>query len=121
MLGVPGNPKGTVSANVDETLNFAPARIGSFLLLLSALVLGWKVKKGFEIFRRDRNKTLSRNSGQTMSVMAGVLGVGLRKEGAYVLGDPEVALSPRFIYDALKIVDVQVTIFVLLMVIYWIL
>jgi cobalamin biosynthesis protein CobD/CbiB len=55
-----------------------------------------------------------------MSVMAGVLGVRLIKDEAYIIGDPDVKLSTGHIYEALKIVDVQILIFATLMVVSWI-
>ncbi|RMF91575.1 MAG: cobalamin biosynthesis protein CobD [Methanobacteriota archaeon] len=120
MLGRPENPKGRLHAKADELLNFLPARIAALLLLFSGLALGKDAGGGIAIFKRDRNATPSRNGGQTMSVMAGLLGVQLKKKGVYVLGDPTVPLGTAHIYEALKIVDVQVLTFALLTVIWWI-
>jgi adenosylcobinamide-phosphate synthase len=120
MLGQPKNPKGRFPAKADEILNLFPARIGAVLLLLSSAILRKHVKWGIKIFARDRNNTTSRNAGQTMSAMAGVLQVQLFKEGEYIIGDPIDALSPRHIYEALRIVDIQVMLFTTLMVIMWI-
>jgi adenosylcobinamide-phosphate synthase len=121
MLGLPENKKGMVSARMDEFLNFLPSRIAALLMLLSTAILGKPSRKGFNVFRRDRNSTKSKNAGQTMSVMAGALGVRLKKESFYSIGDPDVELTPRHIYDALKIVDVQIMLFVGLLVMFWIL
>jgi adenosylcobinamide-phosphate synthase len=120
MMGQPNNSKGRIPAKTDEILNFIPARIGAILLLTSSAILRKPANNGINIFKRDRNKTASKNAGQTMSAMAGVLQVRLFKEGAYTLGDPTSALSPRHIYQALRIVDVQVMLFSTLMVILWI-
>jgi adenosylcobinamide-phosphate synthase len=120
MLGVLSNSKGATSARIDELLNFIPARIGAVLILTSSIFLKKQSKNGLSIFWRDRNKTKSKNAGQTMSVMAGVLGVRLRKEEAYLIGDSDVKLSTVHIYDALKIVDVQILVFAIMMVVSWI-
>ncbi len=120
MLGQPKNPKGRIPAKADEILNLVPARIGAALLLFSSAILRKKAKMGIKIFTRDRNNTKSKNAGQTMSAMAGVLQVQLFKEGEYTIGDPIDALSPRHIYEALRIVDIQVMLFTTLLVILWI-
>jgi adenosylcobinamide-phosphate synthase len=120
MLGIPGNPKGRFPAKTDEILNLLPARIGALLLLLSGIILRKPFKTGINVFRRDRNNTASRNAGQTMSAVAGVLGVRLEKKGHYIIGDPDEELSPRHIYEALKIVDLQVLLFAALLVVSWI-
>jgi adenosylcobinamide-phosphate synthase len=120
MLGLPGNKKGKVSARMDESLNFIPSRIAAVLMLLSTAMLRKPYRKGFKIFKRDRNSTRSKNAGQTISVMAGALGVELKKEGAYSIGDPDAELTTRHIYAALKIVDVQIILFAGLLVMFWI-
>jgi len=120
MLGQPDNPKGFVPAKTDESLNLAPARLGAVLLLFSGALLRLPVGRGLRIFKRDRNTTASRNAGQTIAAMAGILGVVLEKSGSYRLGDPTVELSPRHIYEALRIVDLQIVTLTALMVIYWI-
>jgi adenosylcobinamide-phosphate synthase len=120
MLGQPENPKGYLSAKADELLNFMPSRIAAVLLLFSGFVLRKNTRRGFAVFRRDRAATPSKNAGQTMSVMAGLLGVQLQKKGFYTLGDPIISLKTGHIYEALKIVDVLVIVFALLMVVFWI-
>ncbi len=120
MIGLPENPKGRLIAKADELLNLAPSRMGAIILLLSSFLLKLDTKKGFIVFKRDRNKTKSRNAGQTMSAMAGILGVKLIKKGAYELGDGKIELETWHIYKALKVVDVQIMLYVALMVIIWI-
>ena len=120
MLGRPDNPKGFVPAKTDEALNLVPARLGAVLLLFSGALLRLPVGRGLRIFKRDRNKTASRNAGQTIAAMAGIVGVMLEKSGSYRLGDPLAELKPRHIYEALRIVDLQIVTLTALMVIYWI-
>ncbi len=120
MLGQPDNPKGTVPAKTDEALNLIPARLGAVLLLVSSAIMKLPAGRGLSIFLRDRNKTASRNAGQTIAAMAGILGLVLEKKGSYRLGDPIDELRPRHIYEALRIVDLQIMVLTALMVIYWI-
>jgi adenosylcobinamide-phosphate synthase len=120
MLGQLENPKGRIPAKVDEILNLIPARTAAVLVLISSAILTKPAKRGIKIFARDRNNTRSKNAGQTMSAMAGVLGVRLKKKGDYILGDPDEELSTRHIYEALKIVDLQVLLFTALLVVSWI-
>ncbi len=120
MIGRPENPEGYIPAKVDELVNFIPARLGGLLLLTSGALLGKDVNRGLSTFIRERNTTKSKNAGQTMSALAGLLGVRLDKKGSYVIGVEKNKLRIGHIYESLKIVDVQITVLVFVMVIYWI-
>lgn len=120
MLARPGNPKGWAIAKADEILNLVPARLGAIAMLLAGLFLGRDFKRGLHIFRRDRNMTKSRNGGQTMSAMAGLLGVELIKKGGYLLGSGMASPAPWHIKEALRIVNLQIILFTIFMVIPWI-
>lgn len=74
---------GTAAAKLDDVLNFFPARISAYLLLLSSFFLGADWKKGWEIYRRDGKKHPSPNAGQTEAAMAGVLQVELAGDAIY--------------------------------------
>lgn len=82
---------GKAAARLDDAVNWLPARLTAGLLLLAGLLLGFPVREGWRILRRDGRKTPSPNGGRPMAVMAGLLRVQLAKPGAYVLGD---ALTP---------------------------
>ncbi len=66
---------GKAAARLDDLLNFIPARITAFLIFISAFVMGLNFKEGFNVWKRDKNKTDSPNSGHPESSMAGVLGI----------------------------------------------
>ena len=68
---------GLVPAKLDDVFNFIPARLSALLMLLSGGILGFDLKNGARIFRRDRYNHASPNSAQTESVMAGLLGLRL--------------------------------------------
>jgi adenosylcobinamide-phosphate synthase len=68
---------GWVSARMDDLLNFIPARIAGFMIVLATLSLFGvkKAKDSFRIMLRDGRKHLSPNSGIPESAMAGALGI----------------------------------------------
>ena len=68
---------GTVSAKLDDALNWLPSRICAVLMICAAWLLRLDARNAWRIFRRDRSKHLSPNSAQTESVAAGALGIRL--------------------------------------------
>ena len=78
---------GKASARIDDVANFIPARITALLFLVAGLALGANARRGLRIWWRDRRQTESPNAGQSMSMMAGLLGVCLEKRECYALGD----------------------------------
>lgn len=98
---------GLIPARMDDLVNFIPARISALLMLAAGWVLGLDVAGGWRIFRRDRSRHASPNSGQTESVCAGLLGLRLAGDAWYhgvlhqkpYIGDPlrevEYADIPR--------------------------
>ena len=87
---------GLVPAKADDVFNFIPARLSALFLLLAGGILGFDMKNGLRIFRRDRYRHASPNSAQTESVMAGLLGLRLAGDAWYhgvlhkkeFIGDP---------------------------------
>ncbi len=74
---------GTAAAKLDDVVNFIPARVSAFMMILSAFLCGMDGKGAFRIFKRDRYCHASPNSAQTESVMAGALGVQLAGDAWY--------------------------------------
>lgn len=86
MLGyveMPYKNIGFFPAKADDAVNFFPARISAFFMLAAGFILGLNVKKGWQIFVRDRFNHASPNSAQTESVCAGLLGVRLAGDAWY--------------------------------------
>lgn len=77
---------GRFAAKLDDWLNFVPARLSAFIMLLAAAIQGLDVKNGWRVFMRDRYKHKSPNSAHTESVCAGVLNVQLAGD-AYYFGE----------------------------------
>lgn len=74
---------GLVPAKLDDVFNYIPARLSALIMLLAGGLLGFDIKNGFRIFKRDRYKHASPNSAQTESVMAGLLGLRLAGDAYY--------------------------------------
>ena len=74
---------GYFSAKFDDVLNFIPARIGSMLMIVAGLILGYDWKNGMKIFKRDRKNHSSPNSAHSESVVAGLLNIQLGGANRY--------------------------------------
>lgn len=75
---------GRAAAIIDDVANFIPARITAFFIVAAAFLQhDCSGIKAFRIFRRDRNKHASPNSGQTEAAVAGALGIELAGDAAY--------------------------------------
>ncbi len=102
---------GRFSANLDDVLNFIPARLGSLIMLISGLILGYDFKNGVKTFFRDRLKHKSPNSAHPESAVAGLLGIKLGGPNNYFgklvdkpyIGDGEKRLALSDITKAKRI------------------
>ncbi|HEY5537189.1 MAG TPA: adenosylcobinamide-phosphate synthase CbiB [Acetobacterium sp.] len=102
---------GFAAAKFDDLLNFIPARIGSRFMLLSGIVLGFNIKEGYRIYKRDRTRHKSPNSGHPESVVAGLLGIQLGGNNQYfgevlekpTIGDPTTEMVPFDIRETISI------------------
>lgn len=77
---------GWCAARMDDILNYIPARITVFLLLLHFLPRG-RLSSALRIMRRDGRKRPGFNGGIVMAVMAGGVGIRFEKPGVYTIGD----------------------------------
>ena len=68
---------GYFSAKLDDVLNFIPARIAGFLVVISAFILRYNYKNGLVVMLRDHDKTDSPNSGWSEAAFAGALNIQL--------------------------------------------
>lgn len=87
---------GTAAARFDDVVNYIPARLAAWFMILAATVTGMDWKNAAYIYRRDRFNHKSPNAAQTESVMAGALKVQLAGNAWYfgklyekpTIGDP---------------------------------
>ncbi len=78
---------GRATAQLDDALNFVPARLAAWALVAGAWLARQSAVGARRVLARDARLTESPNAGQTMAAMAGALGVTLEKPGHYRLGD----------------------------------
>lgn len=76
---------GRVAARLDDFVNYIPARISAFLMILAAFLSGrnFNGKQAYKIYKRDNRNHASPNSAQTESVCAGALGIQLAGDASY--------------------------------------
>ncbi len=77
---------GKFPARFDDLLNFIPARLTGFFIMLSTPFCNASLQGAWKIMRRDASQTASPNAGIPMSAMAGALKVELEKIDHYKLG-----------------------------------
>lgn len=104
---------GWASARMDDVANWVPARLTALFLVLATGVVTWdgsRVRKAWQVFRRDGARHPSPNSGRPEAAMAGALLVRLggtnyyagRAEQRPYLGDPVVLLHRSHITQAVN-------------------
>lgn len=76
---------GRAAARLDDLVNFLPARISAGLMIAVSFAAGrcFSGKDAWTIYKRDRRKHASPNSGQTEAVCAGALSIRLAGDGSY--------------------------------------
>lgn len=96
---------GRAAAKLDDVVNFIPARISAYLMILSAFIGGraYDGKRAFRIYRRDRRNHASPNSAQTESACAGALGIQLAGDASYF---GKIVKKP-YIGDAVRMVEFE--------------
>ncbi|AFV01774.1 Adenosylcobinamide-phosphate synthase [Dehalobacter sp. UNSWDHB] len=87
---------GRFAAKLDDVVNYLPARISAYLMLLAVFLTRYDFKNAFRIYRRDRHNHTSPNSAHTEAVCAGALNIQLAGSNHYfgklvvkpTIGDP---------------------------------
>ncbi len=99
---------GRFAARLDDVLNFIPSRLTALIMVFASRLIGLDGGNAYKIWRRDRLKHPSPNSGQTEAAMAGALGVELAGDTSYfgtvhkkpVIGDRLRPIEPEDIRRA---------------------
>jgi len=94
---------GTAAALLDDVVNYVPARISGWLMILAAYILKMNGKHAKKIYLRDRTQHASPNSAHTEAVMAGALEIQLAGDAWYFgelhkkpfIGDPLRKVEPE--------------------------
>lgn len=74
---------GTAAAKLDDVVNYIPARLSAWFMILGARISQMDYKNAIKIFKRDRYNHASPNSAQLEAVMAGALQVQLAGNAYY--------------------------------------
>jgi adenosylcobinamide-phosphate synthase len=104
---------GWMSAWLDTFFNYAPARITSYLMVISSLITGSDWKQSIKVLFRDHKNTVSPNAGYPMAAMAGALRIRLEKIGHYSLGENHEPLSIEKCWMAISIMKLTTILFII--------
>ena len=105
---------GYFPAKIDDILNYIPARIAGFLVVVSAFILKLNWKNSYRIMLRDARNCPSPNSGFTMASTAGALNIQLVKKDTYILGDNTVEIDVLHISKAIKLSKFTILLFTII-------
>jgi adenosylcobinamide-phosphate synthase len=105
---------GKAAARLDDVANLVPARLGAAALVGGAALAGEDGSGAARVAWAQHGRTASPNAGWPMSAMAGALGIGLQKRGAYRLGTGSLPSSPDAVRRARHVVGWAATITVAL-------
>ena len=103
---------GWFPAKFDDFLNFIPARITGFLMIIAAFIISLDYSNSWKTMLKDARNTPSPNSGYPMAAAAGALNVQLIKPGIYKLGEPEINLTINKIKEGIKLSTVTIILFI---------
>lgn len=74
---------GRFAAKLDDVVNYIPARISAYIMIVSAFILRLNYIGAIKVYKRDRYNHASPNSAQTESVCAGALSIMLAGDAYY--------------------------------------
>ena len=96
---------GRFAARLDDVVNFIPARISAYLMIIAAFIGGRQFdgQNAYRIFKRDRFNHASPNSAQTESVCAGALRVQLAGDAVYF----GKLVKKKYIGDGLREIEYE--------------
>ncbi|MFC1954921.1 cobalamin biosynthesis protein, partial [Chloroflexota bacterium] len=77
---------GKFSSQLDDILNYIPARLSALLLVLASTFSGRGAQASWQVALNEHYKTESPNAGWTIAAVAGALNIQLEKVGQYKIG-----------------------------------
>jgi adenosylcobinamide-phosphate synthase len=102
---------GWMAAKADTYANYIPARTTAVLMIFAAIISKADWKNSIDIFKKERNHTISINSGHPISVLAGALRIRLEKLDYYAIGEPLEKISIEKCKMAIKIMKITILVF----------
>jgi adenosylcobinamide-phosphate synthase len=97
---------GKFPARLDDVLNWLPARLMGWLLVIAAGFAAEDPHQAARVMLAQHGRTASPNAGWTMSAMAGALGITLTKRQVYELAGGPHRPDVMAIHRALRLADV---------------
>ena len=99
---------GAFSARLDDAVNYLPTRIALPLMLLGFYSAVGKQagSQALRILKRDYRKKNAINSGLSVSLFAGGLGVKFVKPGSYAIGDKDNAITKSTVNKAISVMQI---------------
>lgn len=74
---------GTFGAKLDDVVNYIPARLSAYMMILASKLCGYNAKRAYAVYKRDRYNHKSPNSAHTEAVCAGALEIQLAGDAYY--------------------------------------
>jgi len=74
---------GRFAAKLDDYINFIPARISAYFMIIASFLCGFNAKGAYGIYKRDKNNHSSPNSAHTEAVCAGALNIQIAGPNYY--------------------------------------
>ncbi|HET9807963.1 MAG TPA: cobalamin biosynthesis protein [Nitrososphaeraceae archaeon] len=102
---------GWMAAKADTYANYIPARITAVLMIFAAIISKADWKNSIDVFKKERNHTISINSGHPISILAGALRIRLEKLDHYSIGEPLEKISVEKCKMAIKIMKITSLVF----------
>ncbi len=97
---------GKFPAKLDDALNWLPARLTGWLLVIATHLAGENALQAQHTMLNQHNKTSSPNAGWTISAMAGALDISLNKRNAYNLAGGQTPITANTIQRAIRVADI---------------
>ncbi len=102
---------GWMAAKADTYANYIPARTTAVLMIFAAIISKADWKNSIDVFKKERNHTISINSGHPISILAGALRIRLEKLDHYSIGEPLEKISIEKCKMAIKIMKITSLVF----------
>ena len=102
---------GWFAANSDKVLNYIPARITGYVMVLAAMIIGADWKNSLHTMKADGKKTSSPNAGIPMAAMAGALHTRFEKIDHYSLGSGTADLDYTHFKSAIVLMKTTCVLF----------
>ena len=111
------NNLGWFGAKCDSVLNFVPARLTGFVMVIGSAFLGYDWKSSLRIMLKDGKKIDSLNAGYPMAALAGALQTKFEKLDHYELGVGDLELSKQHIKSSIDLMRITSVLFCCIIVI----